>query len=308
MKTVTFPRIGREYSKVFTEMLNELDMNVISPPPINEEILKFGVKHSSDMVCVPFKYSLGSLWHSIQNGADTLLQWDTKGRCRERHYWIMQKHILENLGYDVDFIPMNLNVFRMFRKMNPKLGYFKILRVVRKYWKKLREIDEKRRVLKEGMTNIGIIGEVYVCVEESVNYHLDQKLRDLDVNPYHTVNLSDFLWTSLEHKLKIHLTKRKWKKKAKKYLNGPIGGHAYESIYNLEWMIDHGIDGIIHLLPLSCAPETMVEPVINSICSDNDIPLLRLPIDETNSEANVETRVEAFVELIKRRDKHVLGS
>ena len=46
-------------------------------------------------------------------------------------------------------------------------------------------------------------------------------------------------------------------------------------------------------------PETLGEPIINKICSDNNIPLLRIPIDENNSEANLETRIETFCELIK---------
>ena len=53
----------------------------------------------------------------------------------------------------------------------------------------------------------------------------------------------------------------------------------------------------------NCMPETTVESIIDNICQKNKIPLLRLPIDETNSEANVNTRLETFIELVKRRKK-----
>ncbi len=80
-----------------------------------------------------------------------------------------------------------------------------------------------------------------------------------------------------------------------------MGGHGYENIYHLLELIEKRIDGILHLLPLTCMPETTVEPFINYICREQNIPLLRIPIDENNSEANLNTRLETFVDLIKMR-------
>ena len=52
-------------------------------------------------------------------------------------------------------------------------------------------------------------------------------------------------------------------------------------------------------------PESTIEPYIDGICKERKIPKLRLHIDETNSPANIETRLETFVELIKwKRKKH----
>jgi len=50
-------------------------------------------------------------------------------------------------------------------------------------------------------------------------------------------------------------------------------------------------------------PETTIEPILDKICVDYNVPLLRLMIDETNSEANFDTRIETFAEMIKRRKK-----
>jgi len=48
-------------------------------------------------------------------------------------------------------------------------------------------------------------------------------------------------------------------------------------------------------------PETSIEPFVNKICKDSKTPLLRVPIDESTAENNLETRLETFVELIKMR-------
>ena len=52
---------------------------------------------------------------------------------------------------------------------------------------------------------------------------------------------------------------------------------------------------------MSCMPETTIEPFVTTICRENDTPLLRIPIDENTAEANLDTRLETFIELIKIR-------
>ena len=88
---------------------------------------------------------------------------------------------------------------------------------------------------------------------------------------------------------------------AEKYFNGTLGGHGKQNIANLLELVDKNIGGVIHLLPMSCMPETSIEPFVNAICRDSNTPLLRIPIDENTAEANLETRLETFVELIKMR-------
>ena len=85
----------------------------------------------------------------------------------------------------------------------------------------------------------------------------------------------------------------------KKMFAGKMMGHGEENVAATMKLIDMKIDGIIHLMPLSCCPESMIEPYINCLCEKTNIPLLRIPIDENNSEANLDTRLETFIKLIK---------
>ncbi len=300
--TVSFPHIGREYAEVFKSLLEDMGMEVMPPAPITDEAIAYGVRHSSDMMCYPFKCALGSLWQVVTKNVDIILMWDSQGQCRLRHWWKIQDHILKNQNYNgYKIIPIRPTLIPAFKKANPKLSTFKAVRVICKHWKHIRKIDKRKQQWVDGGINIGLVGEVYTCVEEAINYDIEKKLKRLDANPYFTVTLSDYLIEALEYLFHFSFVKRKWKRMARKYLNGPLGGHGFESIYNSLWLRDKGVDGIIHLLPLSCMPETTIEPIMNTICQEADLPLLRLPIDETNSEANFETRIEAFIELIKRK-------
>jgi len=170
-------------------------------------------------------------------------------------------------------------------------------------WKKIKKIDIERQKFSKDKINIGLVGEVWTVIEESCNYNLVERLKSFGANVYYTITIQEMVKSFLENILPFAITKKKYKKEASKYLNGALGGHGYENLYNTLWLIDQKIDGIIHLMPLSCMPESTVEVIINKFCSDAKTPLLRLPIDETNSEANIRTRVETFVELIQRRKK-----
>ncbi len=325
-RVVSFPWMGHEYTLLLKETFENLGINVVLPPQISERTIKLGVRHSSDMMCYPYKVTLGCFIEALEKGANTLLMYDNCSQCRQRHYWKIQEFTLRKLGYNFELYPLSRSTAVPLLKKLSKKSTLTILKAYKNLFARIKEFDSKRYQLSSEKLNIGIIGEIYTCCEEKVNYNIEQKLNDLGANPFNTAMLSDFMSTdariTLRELLSLFRTKieqednnifvvnepsydgsekGKYKKLAKKYLNGPVGGHGYENIYNLLWMKDIGIDGVIHLLPLSCMPESTIEPFVNDICQEANLPLLRLPIDETNSEANVDTRLETFVELIKRK-------
>lgn len=299
-RVFSFPRIGN-YTGVFVKMLESFGLSVLTPPPITERTVKLGVKHSADMMCYPFKVTLGNFIEEIEQGANCLIMYDSRGKCRLRHYWMLHELILRNIGHDFRMYPLNLkNLLKLIKKFNPDLSYLNIIRKLRQSWKKLKEIEDSAPyTIKEGV-NIGIVGEIYTCLEPAVNLNIEKKLKKFGVNVYNTVRLSDFIKASTRASL---LEKKIYKKKAARYLNGPLGGHGFENLYNALFLCNKGIDGIIHLLPLSCMPETTIEPILDKISADFNVPLLRLMVDEANSEVNFDTRIETFAEMIKRRKK-----
>jgi predicted nucleotide-binding protein (sugar kinase/HSP70/actin superfamily) len=282
-------------------LVEELEVPVMVPPPTTQETIKFGVKHSSDMMCFPYKVTLGNFKEALDLGANALLIWDTRGQCRFKHYWKLHQLTLKKLGYDFEIYPLTNNFIPTLKKLNPSLTTWRIWKALYKYWKKLRTIDEPLQQFSKTKINIALLGEVYTIFEESVNGNIEEKLKKLDAHVYFGVTLSDLIKDAIRPKLHIKDPKQPWKIRAAEFLNGPLGGHGYENVYNLMWLIDQKIDGVIHLLPLSCMPETTVEPIMNELCYEKGVPLLRFAIDETNSDANINTRLETFVELIKRK-------
>ena len=66
-----------------------------------------------------------------------------------------------------------------------------------------------------------------------------------------------------------------------------------------------GADGIIHLSPFTCMPEIMSQNIFPAMRENCDIPILALIMDEQTGRAGYITRIEAFVDLMRRRKRKI---
>ena len=117
-----------------------------------------------------------------------------------------------------------------------------------------------------------------------------------------STKLSHFLTHNLNIKERI-----KVKKELKPYIWGNIGGHGRYSLYSAIQYAKKDFDGIVHLLPLSCMPETTIEMLMNRVGNQYNIPIYRFPIDENRFEAGFDTRIETFISILRRRNKCISG-
>ena len=305
-RIVTFPDMGKEYSKVINESLENLGLKVLPPLKTTDKTIKLGVKYSPSMICIPFKLVLGNYIESLEQGANTLLMYDSKGTCRFRQYNHLHEFILKSEGYNFEMISARPYDFVRTLSNLTRKNKFIVLKELLKASRKIDEIDKKSLIWSKNNPNIGIIGELFCCCCESANFEIENKIRKFDCNPYNTARVGNFIKNKIIvlniFKSFLRLDKlRKYKKEAKKYLQGYKAGHAYENLYNLLWLIDKKVDGIIHIEPLTCCPESTIEPYIDELCKKNKIPLLIMYIDENSAEANVETRIETFCEMISKQ-------
>lgn len=302
-RTVTIPWMGKEYIELVALSLTHLGINVLLPPPTTDRTIQIGVRHTAEMVCFPLKPTLGNFVEAMDNGADTLLMFDSQGQCRLRHYWKIQEFVLRNMGYEFEMIHLNFrNAMGVLKKLG-RASYAKIARESFRFYGRVKEVDKAKETWSTDRPNIGIIGEIFTCCDEKINYGIEEKIYKLGAKPVNTVNLSSFIKESFLQKIHWPSKRNTYDKQAHKYLNGDLGGHGRENISHLLELVDKNIGGVIHLLPMSCMPETSIEPFVTAICRNSNTPLLRIPIDENTAEANLDTRLETFVELIKMRGK-----
>jgi len=184
--------------------------------------------------------------------------------------------------------------------LNKVENIFSLLKTRREFLKRLKEIpkNESFKPLK-----VGIVGEFYVVAESFINMDIERELgeRGVETERIKSAFLSEYL--NPPHFNPLGREKKRLKKFTNFYLKRDIGGHGLES---LGLKIDYsqkGYDGLVHLMPFTCLPETIARNIMLS--TKEKIPVLTVICDEEQGKAGLITRVEAFVDLLFEKRKKI---
>lgn len=159
-------------------------------------------------------------------------------------------------------------------------------------------IDENREVI-----NVEITGEIFLVQEPFSNQYIEKELGRMGVQTRRTLTVSSFVKDAIIPKAfkkgETHLERAY--RMARPYLMRDIGGDALESVSDVAYANERGVDGIIHVSPFTCMPEIMSQNIFPTMRENCEIPILTLIMDEQTGRAGYITRLEAFVDLMKRR-------
>ncbi len=162
------------------------------------------------------------------------------------------------------------------------------------------KIDENREVLRVDLT-----GEIYIVCDDFSNQNIMRELGKMGVEVRKSLTVGSFLRDAIIPKAfkreETHLERAE--KLAKPYLMRDIGGDALECVSDVVYAEQRGIDGIIHVSPFTCMPEIMSQNIFPAMREDCDIPILPLIMDEQTGKAGYITRLEAFVDLMRRKKR-----
>lgn len=105
---ITFPHMGDSYIPVKV-LLDCAGIEYIMPPVSGKGLLEQGVLHSPEFACLPFKTIMGDFLYGIEHGADCILFGGGCGQCRFGYFGKLQDEILKSIGYNVNFIYLDLS-------------------------------------------------------------------------------------------------------------------------------------------------------------------------------------------------------
>ncbi|MEO0077049.1 MAG: hypothetical protein ABIK19_05235, partial [candidate division WOR-3 bacterium] len=304
---------------------------------------------SPELICLPFKITLGNFIEALAAGADTLFMAAGARKCRFGYYHYLQEKILKNFGNNFQFYAISqYTPFEFIFKKMPSIfsvspqqvlyaiflllnhcalieDFRKLIRRARvnnfskslvkekqalqiiSRVKTIKEIHSARKAIKElfgdtqavpnGTIKVGLVGEIYLMLEDFANHDIEKELGRLGVlvlNPRS-------LYRHLKHLLHIDFSDLKYYYYGRRYLKESPGGEAMNSVGEAYSFIKRGVDGIIHIFPFTCMPENIASSALQKLSDDYSIPLLSLSIDEHTSKTGLLTRLEAFVDLLKRK-------
>lgn len=151
------------------------------------------------------------------------------------------------------------------------------------------------------LLRVGIVGELFVVLEPLVNQELEKLLGNMGVEVERTIYIKDWVRSHLLWNRTARHHRETVAQAAKPYLNHWVGGHGLETIGRTVQLAQQGYDGVIQLFPFTCMPEIVAKSILSQVSEDYDIPVMTLVLDEHSGEAGLQTRLEAFIDLIARR-------
>lgn len=104
---ITFPHLGNVYIGV-KALFDGLGIEYVIPPFTSKRALELGSLHSPEEICLPFKINIGNYIQAIEQGADTIIITGSCGPCRFGEYCELQINLLKRLGYDLNFIVIDV--------------------------------------------------------------------------------------------------------------------------------------------------------------------------------------------------------
>jgi len=158
------------------------------------------------------------------------------------------------------------------------------------------EIDSRKNPIK-----IAIIGEIYTIIDPLSNLFIEDKLMDYGVSTKRI--LSPSWWIKNTLLMPGKLSSGNIRKAAKEYIPLSIGGFSRECIGEAVLAKEEGFHGAIQIFPVGCMPEIVSKSILTTVSKDKNFPIMSLVVDEMTGEAGYITRIEAFVDLLERRQE-----
>lgn len=171
------------------------------------------------------------------------------------------------------------------------------------------KIDKEREIL-----HVDLTGEIFLVLDYFSNQNIERELGKMGVQTRRSLTVGSFLKDAIIPKFfrkimrtgETHLQRAV--RMAKPYLMRDIGGDALECVSDVAWASEQGKDGLIHISPFTCMPEIMSQNIFPNMREDCNIPVLTLIMDEQTGKAGYITRLEAFVDLMRRRKRREITS
>ncbi len=313
------------YYPLWRAFFTELDIQVVVSPETNKRILDAGLRTALGEACLPVKLFFG---HVLELSGKVDYLFVPRLISVEHKEYICPKFMglsdmlrvrLANLPPIIDTAldvsgRRGLDWSHFFEKVGSIFTRDRHL-IKRAYCSALEADKNFRRLLKSGLLppeamdaadgiseaaatsvaspgflKIGLLGHPYNLYDSYISMNLIGKMRQMGASVVTPASVSDDL---IDNQTK-RLPKR---------LFWTLGKQMIGSA--LTFFENEKLDGVIYLTSFGCGPESLVGELVKRWAKHRgNPPFMMLTIDEHTGEAGLVTRLEAFIEMIKRRKKN----
>jgi predicted nucleotide-binding protein (sugar kinase/HSP70/actin superfamily) len=315
------------------EMLTRMDCEVILSPETNKTILETGSKFASSELCVPLKIYYGHVLWLLENAPDLdyifvpryvslnkfhyfcpkflalpdtvrhvikskipVLEWEVnaKKRANIESAIIMGKELgieQQRAGESYMHAISKIKQYKE-QQQSGKLFYNVMHEMYPQYVSKKAKMVKKdgdEEIDKSFPLTLLILGHPYNTYESIINLNLIERLEKYHINP---ILLEQIPEEAFKDPVLIN-------RKFHNYWNMEeelLQGARHFLLQNRDQ-----IDGVLFLISFACGPDSLIQELIMRDFKKVKIPFLDLILDEHSGESGMVTRIESFIDMIRRR-------
>ena len=206
----------------------------------------------------------------------------------------LSKYPRENMGFEIEKNSFQKTEQAFLKELqNKKMSLSKIIKTYFHYKRKFKSIKIEK---PKNCIKIGIVGELYSIMEPFCSNHIEQKLANYGIEVHRFTTLTYLLF---QKKFNI----KRLLKKGKKYLKYHLGADATESVVLSMELAEKNYDGIVHIKSFGCTPELNAMTILEKVSNDYDIPIIYFSFDSEDNEVAIDTRLEAFYDMMEQKKK-----
>lgn len=287
------------YHRLWEVFLQSLGFEVIVSPPTNKEILNMGLLSSVDGFCLPIKSYLGHVHYLVKTGVKQLFIPQIisvqKGEYICPNFMGLPDLIAHNIPEDVQVFSPVLDgrkgikgLVRHYWDFGKK---FAPLHLVKSGLAQAEQAQAEHNIIvshkaskKSDKINILLLGSLYLTADTFLNGNLVQQLIELGI---HVVT---------QEQIVTEITKGSHSLTSKPL----FWSGARESFDALNCLLGH-VDGVIIACPFGCGAQSLINVLLEKCLKEHAIPCLELYFDEHTSPVGMQTRLEAFYDLLERK-------
>ncbi|MDW5299873.1 MAG: acyl-CoA dehydratase activase-related protein [Sedimentibacter sp.] len=283
-----------KYHPFLITFFGELGAEIITSADTNKDILDEGVKYCVDEACLPVKIFHGHV-ASIKDKCDVIVI--PRVMQLRKNEFICPKFcgLPEMVINSIENMPISITepIYATSKKSLYKWAKTAGKKVTSNNFKiksafiKALNAQEKYHtgILDEGFDmKIALVGHSYNIYDNFINMNLVKKLNNLGIG-VETMEFTNNLIIDLQ--IEELYKKPFWTFARENY------GFAANAVK------ERKVDGIIYVSSFNCGTDSVIIELIKS--NIGNFPLLILKVDEHTGEAGIDTRIEAFADMLERR-------
>ena len=144
----------------------------------------------------------------------------------------------------------------------------------------------------ERPVRVGIVGEFFTAADPASNLEIERKLLSMRVELARTLNITNFI---------LRYSEENARRSAAPYVTYDMGPTSSLTISAAKRYLEEGFDGVVHIKSSGCTPEIDCMPVLQRLARDYHAPMLFLTYDSQTSDTGLDTRLEAFYDMLAMR-------